>query len=147
MLRYGIEGEHFEFNQDGLPVAKDLEYNAKTMISTSDLIMLYNGDPNPKTYDALFLTYPEKLQQLRRDAAKIGTTDCWGNTPYFGRLIETEAEYSANTKENVSNLRVNAMTCKPEEFDQVFDDAVAAYLKDGGQAIIDEKSEAYDALH
>ncbi|MCR5342921.1 MAG: extracellular solute-binding protein [Butyrivibrio sp.] len=40
-----------------------------------------------------------------------------------------------------------ALVAKPEEFDQVWDDAIADYLSSGGQAIIDERTTAFEGVY
>ncbi len=40
-----------------------------------------------------------------------------------------------------------ALVAKPEEFDQVWDDAIADYLSSGGQAIMDERTTAFEAKY
>ena len=40
-----------------------------------------------------------------------------------------------------------AVVAKPENFDQVWDDAIADYLASGGQAIIDERTTAFEGVY
>ena len=58
---------------------------------------------------------------------------------------ETGMGEALNSKRNV--LYDNVLKCKPEEFDAQWEEYMTDYLTSGGQAIIDERTEAWEKLY
>ncbi|MBR5422306.1 MAG: extracellular solute-binding protein [Lachnospiraceae bacterium] len=58
---------------------------------------------------------------------------------------ETGMGEALNAKRNI--IYDTCMSCKPEEFDAKWDELMADYLTAGGQAIIDERTSAWEALY
>ena len=58
---------------------------------------------------------------------------------------ETGMGEALNSKRNV--LYDNVLKCKPEEFDAQWEEYMSDYLTSGGQAIIDERTEAWEKLY
>ncbi|MGE5599535.1 MAG: sugar ABC transporter substrate-binding protein, partial [Bacteroidota bacterium] len=56
--------------------------------------------------------------------------------------IRSEAGMDAALKVKRDNLFVQAIVCKPEDFDKVWEAGFKDYLNSGGQAIIDERRAA-----
>lgn len=142
VLRYGFEGEHYEM-ADGVPVTKDVEYNAKTRIYVTDLALPYNGDPdveiNKKTLIDLL---PEKNQPIRQDSLTIGTAG--GYTKYaFGKPNQAQIKYKSNLDSKAAELYVKSIMAKPEEFSDTFDTLLKEYMQIGGQEVADEASKMY----
>ena len=52
-------------------------------------------------------------------------------------------DYGATVTSKEAELLVQSVTCKPEKFDEVWDEYLNALLSSGGQKIIDEQREAY----
>ena len=67
-------------------------------------------------------------------------TDCM-----FSVAIESVAEYSGALGTLYAEYRDKLVTCKPEEFDKLYEQYSKAYLEAGYQAIIDERKAAYEA--
>ena len=61
----------------------------------------------------------------------------------FTRTIQARVDYGSTVISKEAELLVQAVTCKPEEFDVVWDEYTQAILDVGGQAIIDEQRAAY----
>lgn len=61
----------------------------------------------------------------------------------FTRTIQSRVDYGATVISKEAELLVQSVTCKPEDFDSVWDEYVNALLASGGQKIIDEQREAY----
>jgi putative aldouronate transport system substrate-binding protein len=142
-LQYGIEGEHYTVNPDGLIDIIDPEYNAKTMISTADLGIIYNGDPVEAQFKhSLVANIPEATKDCYLKSYEISLVRAYA--PYaLGRSIEAEGEYQATLNEKLGELRTKTITCPIDEFDELYDTLCEEYLNMGGQAIIDEKLAAY----
>ncbi|MGE5605123.1 MAG: sugar ABC transporter substrate-binding protein, partial [Bacteroidota bacterium] len=61
--------------------------------------------------------------------------------------IKSEAGMDAALKVKRDNLLVQAIVCKPEDFDKVWNQGFQDYLSSGGQAIIDERRAKYDQFY
>lgn len=61
----------------------------------------------------------------------------------FTRTIQSRVDYGSMIISKEGELLVNAVTCKPEEFDAKWDEYTKAILTSGGQQIIDEQRAAY----
>lgn len=65
--------------------------------------------------------------------------------PQYAVAFESESEYSASLLSLAIEYYDKLVQCKPEEFDAMYDQFSADYLKAGYQAIIDERKAAYEA--
>lgn len=65
--------------------------------------------------------------------------------PVFAVAIESESEYSATLLNLYKEYYVQLVTCKPEEFDALYEELSKKYLEAGYQEIIDERLAAYKA--
>lgn len=146
VINYGFEGEHYVRNEDGSHDSTQMAENATELNSTGDLILVYNGNPDPDVAKAELINnniLPE-LVDTYLAAFKASTVSTY--VPYmFQQAIESEGEYSASLAEKLTELRVKSITCSPDEFDATWDALVNEYLEMGGQTVIDEKIEAYNA--
>ncbi len=61
--------------------------------------------------------------------------------------IEAEAGVGDKLSAKRNEMYDKCMSCKPEEFDALWDELMADYLSAGGQDIIDERTEAWEALY
>lgn len=61
----------------------------------------------------------------------------------FTRTIQSRVDYGATVISKEAELLVQSVTCKPDKFDEVWDEYLNALLSSGGQKIIDEQREAY----
>lgn len=61
----------------------------------------------------------------------------------FTRTIQSRVDYGATVISKEGELLVQSVTCKPKNFDSVWDEYVNALLAFGGQKIIDEQREVY----
>ncbi len=61
--------------------------------------------------------------------------------------ITAEADAGDTLSAKRDQIYDNAMSAKPEDFDKVWDDGIADYLAAGGQAIIDERTQKWEATY
>ena len=61
----------------------------------------------------------------------------------FTKTIEARVDYGSTVISKEADLLVNAVTCKTDDFDAVWDKYVQEILNNGGQQIIDEQRAAY----
>ncbi|MGI5899088.1 MAG: hypothetical protein ACOX8S_04090 [Christensenellales bacterium] len=146
VLRLGFEGEHYDM-VDGVPTVIDLDYNTKTRVSTGDLCLMYNGNPNlEENLAATLINLPEPDRPIREMAELIDNYNSFAPAT-FTSVIRSELDYSVALEEKEGELRVKIIMCKPEDFDATWDKLVNEYLSIGGQAVIDEKQAVWNEFY
>ena len=154
-LQWGIEGEHFEYGEDGLPVA--IEYTG------SDKTQGYN---NNKDYWCVAIESKKSGGTIEQDIASIAPTGLpqdftqelidryyaqlevaeqgWAVTDcMFSVVIEAATEYQSSLLSLYTEYRDKLTMCATEEFDALYEELSAAYAEAGYQEIVDERLEAY----
>lgn len=145
VINYGFKDEHYVLNEDGSHDTTQQAEGASERISTGDLVLTFNGNPDPDVYKKELITkdVPETCVDLYRAAYNASRVSTY--VPYlFQEAIESEGEYSASLAEKLTELRVKSITCDPADFDATWDSLVNEYLEMGGQEVIDEKVAAYN---
>jgi len=154
-FQWGIEGETFNYNENGLPV------------SVSD----YNGDykmgfSNNKDYwcitiearqagtieDMITNNMPHDLpEDFTADVIawyydKVAVRDAgWAiDNAKFSVTMEAEAEYQQTLVELYKEFRDKLTMCSEEEFDDLYAQYAQEYLDAGWQEIIDERAKVYE---
>ena len=61
----------------------------------------------------------------------------------YTRAITARVDYGTTVLSKEADLLVNAVTCKTEDFDAVWEQYTQEILNNGGQEIIDEQRAAY----
>ena len=150
VLANGFEGEHYTRGENGVHVMLTKEENPdqSERISVNDLILVYNGNPDVTVYEAELISpsWSEKIQKLYWSAYKSSLHDTY--VPYLlDRAIVSEGEYSSALAEKLGELRVKTITCAPADFDATYDKLVEEYMGMGGTEVINEKTEAYNAMN
>lgn len=145
MINYGIEGENYVRREDGSHDTTQVSENAHERISVGDLMLVYNGNPDSKQYEAELISaeVPEACRDLLTAAFKAARVNTY--VPYtFQVQIVSEGDYSASLGEKLGELRVKSITCAEDAFDSTWETVVGEYLSMGGQEVIDEKTAAYN---
>lgn len=155
-FQWGIEGEHYTLDENGLPVAiadyagdKKQGYNnskdywcvtveARNAGTIEDVIAMSSPQGIPEDFtQAIIDNY---YGQKEVAAAGYAVSDC-----NFAVVIDSVAEYQATLLELYTEYRDNLTMCAPEEFDALYDELAAEYAAAGYQEIVDERTAAYEA--
>ncbi|MCD8074316.1 MAG: substrate-binding domain-containing protein [Lachnospiraceae bacterium] len=155
-MQWGIEGETFNYGDDGLPVSVD--YDAQP----SDYKQGYN---NSKDYwcvviesknagtieDTITSNTPQNLPQnftqevidnyyARLESAEMGwaVSDCM-----FGDSLESVTEYQETLVNLYVELRDKLVTASEDDFDSLYEEYAQQYLDAGYQEVIDERLALY----
>ncbi len=154
--QWGIEGEHFNYDANGLPVSvadyagdKKQGYNnskdywcvtveARTAGTIEDVIKASSpvGLPEDFTQDIIDNYYGQKAVA----EAGYAVSDC-----NFAVVIETTSEYQATLLEKYTEYRDALTMCDPADFETLYAQYAKEYADAGYQAIVDERLEAYNA--
>lgn len=153
-LENGIEGVTYTLDENGIPIV-DANYTGKERLNHNNNIdmtcIVHASKVLPSIEDSIRVITPEGLPQnlysemltsyqRTREIADNG----WAYTdPIFATTIESESEYSGLLLSLYQEYYVQLVTCKPEEFDALYEELSQQYLDAGYQVIMDERLEAY----
>ncbi len=150
-LQIGEEGVHHIVHEDGaiemLPVVGEKIMNSPSNIDyTITINGLDLGDP-VLTARSVALNYPGVDARFIERAYEITSNEArYGINAQVGEIKAQEGMDTA-LAEKRNNLLAQAIVAKVEEFDAVWDRGFNDYLRSGGQAIIDERAQKYDAMY
>lgn len=145
-MQNGVEGENYTL-QDGIPVmiANPSEEAKNRLYNQGDMAIISNGkqlgDPD-KNVEAYVLGMPEAYQEETRRALTISRTDTI-KPVLFDKPIEAQAKYGTSLLEKFNEIFVRTTMVKPEQFESTYETMMKDYMASGGQAILDERTEAY----
>lgn len=145
-LQYGVEGVHYESKANGYPEGKKANADLPAGQILGEVLMVLNGNDfgDPEiNLKALGANYPG-YEQKAIDSLKLSLIDGW-TRPRLEAPVESESSLGATVQDKGNELFVKAITCKPAEFDAVYDKLLKEYMEIGGQKILDEKIAIWDA--
>jgi putative aldouronate transport system substrate-binding protein len=64
----------------------------------------------------------------------------------FTTPIESENKYMSTLQDKYLEIIVKSVMAKPEAFSNTYDDLLKDYMASGGDAIVKERTEAYQAM-
>jgi putative aldouronate transport system substrate-binding protein len=149
MLENGQLGVQYTDEKNGIPMGRipfdKLPDDKKFQwVDFSIIVNGYEYFDNDKNMAAAAQSYPG-FEDLYIQAYKIGMRDA-GFPPHWEVVIEASAKYGQILNQKGAEIFTKSVTCKPAEFDGIYDSLVKEYLAMGGQAVIDEKAAAYRAM-
>jgi len=146
-LQNGMEGHNYTtVDANGIPT------DLKNVDDTEDAYKMHGTDGAPicngfyygsdeLNFAASANAYPGYTDVVS-DSLKISTNN--GYQPIsFTRTIQARVDYGSTVISKEAELLVQSVTCKPDQFDAVWDKYLNDLLASGGQKIIDEQREAY----
>ncbi|WCM63111.1 extracellular solute-binding protein [Paenibacillus polymyxa] len=148
-MQNGVEGENYTL-KDGIPVAKEkpTQEAQDRIYNQGDVVIIANGkiagDDN-KNKEAFVLGMPAQFQEDVRKAMDISNTDTISPVK-FDHPIKAESKYSNSLLDKFDEMVVKSVMVPPAQFDATFEAALKDYMVSGGQAILDERTEAYKAM-
>ncbi|NHN32200.1 extracellular solute-binding protein [Paenibacillus agricola] len=145
-LQNGTEGVTYKMGDDGIPVFLDTDEAKRVMYNYLDYSMLINGkdmgDPE-KTLKAN--AADPKYKDFTMNSIKVGEQD--GQLqPRFDRPIEAQIKYNQTLADKAIEILVKTVTAKPADFDKLYDDMVAEYMKSGGKEVMDEQKKVFQEM-
>lgn len=155
-FQWGVEGENFNYDENGLPVTVS-DYNGDYKMGFSnnkDYWCITIEARNAGTIeDIISNNMPHDLPQdftadvvnWYNDKVKIMEAGWAINNPLYSVAMEAEGEYQTVLVNLYKEYRDKLTMCKPEEFDALYQECAQAYLDAGYQEIIDERLEAFQA--
>ena len=149
-LQTGVEGINFEYTEDGTLKAITPEAGRYKMSSSNniDTTMIINGldlGDVDKTAATMALGYANVAPEFIKTAYAMALQNGVSYANINLGIIDAElglTEVLSTKRDETLNTAINASV---EDFDAVWDAGMADYLASGGQAIIDERMEKYNA--
>jgi ABC-type glycerol-3-phosphate transport system substrate-binding protein len=147
-LYHGIEGEHFNYDADGVPVVIDATFNAtdKDWIR-ADLFVVGNQGYFNSVDDFNACTSKEAPGYEDHVVANY-------QNALTGTLVSDTTYTSPSTPDLLTDIglvrdeyTVASVTCSKDEFDATYDDYMAKLKAAGIQTIIDERTEYYNKVY
>lgn len=140
-IYHGFEGEHFEYDANGVPVVKDASYNStdKDWIR-ADLFLTGN--------QGYFATVDDFNACTSKEAPGYEDHVIANYENALTGIINHDSTYtSPSTPELLTDLnlvkdeyQVKCITCPTSEFDATFDEYVSALEDAGAKTIIEERT-------
>lgn len=155
-MQWGVEGETFNYGEDGLPVSvSDYEgeykqgYNnskdywcitieAATVGTIEDQVRSNTPQDLPQNFTQDIIDYYNTRVELAKEGYAV-------NDAIYGVVLEKESEYQGVLNELYKEYRDQLTMCSPEEFDALYDELSQKYLEAGYQEILEERKAAYEA--
>ena len=154
-IQMGVEGEHHEIMPDGAMKMLSVDGLRKMQPANNiDYTITCNGiHLGVPTYDIDLTNRSLQFNYAGVDAKYIERAfDLSEYTITYrknAKVGEIKAEEGMGTvlQEKRDNMLAQAVVAKPENFDAVYDAGMQDYLNSGGQAIIDERIAAWEAVY
>lgn len=148
-LQNGIEGENYEL-VDGIPVMKNdqTQEALNRMYNFGDMTIVSNGKQFgslEKNLKARAYQFPERFLEQVTKAQQIANTD---TIPLvlMPRPIEAQTKYGTALLDKFNELIVKTTMAKPEQFESEYKSMLEDYMRNGGQAILDERKAVYEEM-
>ncbi|WP_141503358.1 extracellular solute-binding protein [Paenibacillus luteus] len=145
-LQNGTEGKTYEM-VDGVPQVLDNDEAKQTLYNYSDYAIILNGKLASTTDEDLNIAANASDPQYKDftiSSIELGSKD-GVIKPSVTTPIQAEIKYATTLKAKSDEIFVKVVTAKPGDFDKVYDNEVNDYMKIGGQEVMDEKRQAFDA--
>lgn len=154
-MQWGIEGENYTLNADGLPESvgdysgdytqgfnnsKDywcVTIEARNAGTIEDVIRMSSPQGVPKDFaPELIENYNRKVQVAEQGYA---VADCM-----FAVVLDSATEYQAPLLSLYTEYRDQLTMCSPDQFDALYDELAEKYADAGFQEIVDDRLDAYE---
>ncbi|MDM5278062.1 extracellular solute-binding protein [Paenibacillus silvae] len=148
-LQFGVKDENYEL-VDGVPQIKEdaSPEIAGRIYNSGDIAIIVNGKyvgDDKKNEEAYVVQVESKYRDDMRKSVAISNTDTI-QPVRFSKPIEAEARYGNGLQDKFMEFIVKTTISKPSDFESVYDSMMKDYMASGGQAILDERTEAYKAM-
>ncbi|MBR6185974.1 MAG: extracellular solute-binding protein [Clostridia bacterium] len=156
VFQWGIEGENYNYDENGLPVTVS-DYNGECKMGFSNnkdyWCITIEARQAGTIEDVISANMPHDLpQDFTADViawyyAKVAVKNAgWAiANALYSVSMEAEVEYQTTLVEKYKEFRDKLTMCAPEEFDALYAQFAQEFLDAGYQEVIDERLAAYEA--
>lgn len=148
-IQFGVENENYTL-VNGVPVVKPDATQEITdrLYNFGDIAIIVNGKfagDEAKNEAAYIAQTPEKFQADMKKSVEISNVDTI-QPVRFDHPIEAEAKYGTALADKFQEIIVKMTMIKPEQFESTYESMIKDYMASGGQAILDERTAAYQEM-
>ncbi|GIP42694.1 lipoprotein LipO [Paenibacillus sp. J45TS6] len=147
LMQNGEETKHYSL-EEGIPVRLDTEDAKKDLFNTGDMAIISNGQDfgdAEKNKMADLMSLSEEDRELGKQVRDITLVD--GVKPVrFDKPLESQIKYGTLLQEKYDELVARSILAKANEFDATYDMLLGDMMKSGGEAILKERHELYQAM-
>lgn len=155
-MQWGIEGENFNYDDNGLPVSvgdykgdytqgfnnsKDywcVTIEARNAGTIEDQVEQNAPQNLPQNFNDDIVDFYNTRVEYSKEGYAV-------NDAIFAVVVEEEGEYSGTLQELYKEYRDQLVMCAPEKFDALYEELSQKYLDAGYQTIVDARKAAYEA--
>lgn len=149
-IYHGIEGEHFNYNDQGVPLPIDAEYNQKDKdwIRT-DLFLVGNQGyfTDTESFNQNIAADNPGWEQYTIDDYEAALEGTLIAGPLDMPTPESQVEASNDLNIVRENYLTKCITCEPDQVESIYDQWRAAAEDAGIQQVLADREAVYDELH
>lgn len=145
-IYHGFEGEHFDYDANGVPVVKDAQYNATDKDWIRADLFLTGNQGYFDTVDAFNQCTAKEAPGYEDKVVENYTNALIGNLIVdSGYTAPAQTELMADLKLIYDDYTVKVVTESEANFDAIYDEYMQALKDTGIDRIIEERTAYYDA--
>ena len=148
-IYHGFEGEHFEYNENGVPIAKDADYNQKDKdwIRT-DLFLVGNQGyfTDVDAFNENIAADNPGYEEYTIQDYELATAE--NPIPSAQYMYAPESQVKAQTDLDLlkSEYKTKVITCAEADFDATYDAWLQAAKNAGVEQILEDRQAIYDEV-
>ena len=148
-IYHGFEGEHFEYNESGVPIAKDADYNQKDKdwIRT-DLFLVGNQGyfTDVDAFNENIAADNPGYEEYTIQDYELATAE--NPIPSAQYMYAPESQVKAQTDLDLlkSEYKTKVITCAEADFDATYDAWLQAAKNAGVEQILEDRQAIYDEV-
>lgn len=149
LTHHGVEGEHYNLDDNGNYVIIDAEYNSKDRVSVGDLNMLMHNDPcsyglvgeeyAKVKYGSFYELLDKRIIDAFVDSYDISISEGKYAPVPINTSLDAQVKWASSLEENMDNLYIGSVMAASDKFDEVYDNYYQIYMEEGGKQLIEEK--------
>lgn len=146
-IYHGFEGEHFEYDEAGIPVVKDTQYNAEDKDWIRADLFLTGNQGYFETVDDFNACTAKEAPGYEENVIRNY------ENALTGTILNSETYTSPSTAGLITDIKlvrdeykISCVTCSPEEFEAKYDEYMDELKEAGMQTIIDERTEYFSSM-
>ena len=148
-IYHGIEGEHFEYNEDGVPIAKDADYNQKDKdwIRT-DLFLVGNQGyfESVDAFNANIAADNPGYEDYTLQDYELSVGDVAVQSAQYMYAPDSQADTQTDLALLRSEYQTKVITCAEADFDATYDAWLQAAKNAGIEQVLEDRQAVYDEV-
>ena len=148
-IYHGFEGEHFEYNEDGVPIAKDADYNQKDKdwIRT-DLFLVGNQGyfESVDAFNANIAADNPGYEDYTLQDYELSVGDVAVQSAQYMYAPDSQVDTQTDLALLRSEYQTKVITCAEADFDATYDAWLQAAKNAGIEQVLEDRQAIYDEV-